>query len=101
MLNKTPLNSIHRQLGAKMSVFAGWEMSVHYAGPLQEHMAFRTRAGIFDISHMGEIEAKDQTRRQRFISLPATAVTGSRAPFLKKNIGLVYLPIERSSGLGI
>ena len=58
MLNKTPLNSIHRQLGAKMVAFAGWEMPVHYAGPLQEHMAVRTRAGIFDISHMGELEIK-------------------------------------------
>ncbi len=36
--------------------FAGWDMPVQYAGPLQEHMAVRTRAGIFDVSHMGEIE---------------------------------------------
>ena len=55
-LKKTALNAIHRQLGARMVAFAGWDMPVQYAGPLQEHMAVRTRAGIFDVSHMGEIE---------------------------------------------
>jgi aminomethyltransferase len=55
---KTPLNSIHRQLGARMVNFAGWEMPVQYAGPIQEHLAVRTRAGIFDVSHMGELEIR-------------------------------------------
>jgi aminomethyltransferase len=55
---KTPLNSIHRQLGARMVEFAGWDMPVQYAGPLPEHLAVRTRAGIFDVSHMGELEVK-------------------------------------------
>lgn len=55
-LKKTALSDIHRQLGARMVDYAGWEMPVQYAGPLQEHMAVRTRAGIFDVSHMGEIE---------------------------------------------
>jgi len=55
---KTPLNSIHRQLGARMVEFAGWDMPVQYAGPLPEHFAVRTRAGIFDVSHMGELEIK-------------------------------------------
>ena len=55
---KTPLNSIHRQLGARMVDFAGWDMPVQYAGPLPEHLAVRTRAGIFDVSHMGELEVK-------------------------------------------
>lgn len=57
-LKKTTLNSIHRQLGARMVDFAGWEMPVQYAGPMPEHMAVRTRAGIFDVSHMGELEIK-------------------------------------------
>ena len=57
-LTKTALNSIHRQLGARMVPFAGWEMPVQYAGPIPEHMAVRTRAGIFDVSHMGELEIK-------------------------------------------
>jgi aminomethyltransferase len=55
-LKKTALWEIHRQLGARMVAFAGWNMPVQYAGPLQEHVAVRTRAGIFDVSHMGEIE---------------------------------------------
>src|SRR5947208_8461782 len=59
-LKKTPLNARHRASGAKMVPFAGWDMPVEYAGPdggvVQEHMAVRTRAGLFDVSHMGEIE---------------------------------------------
>jgi aminomethyltransferase len=55
-LKKTELNPLHRQLGARMISFAGWEMPVQYSGPIPEHMAVRTHAGIFDISHMGELE---------------------------------------------
>ena len=55
-LRKTPLNAVHRQLGARMVDFGGWDMPVQYAGLVQEHMAVRTRAGVFDVSHMGEIE---------------------------------------------
>jgi aminomethyltransferase len=58
ILKKTALNTIHRQLGARMVDFAGWDMPVQYAGPMQEHMAVRTKAGIFDVSHMGELEVK-------------------------------------------
>ncbi len=53
---RTPLYEVHRQLGAKMIPFGGWEMPVQYAGILEEHRAVRERAGLFDISHMGEIE---------------------------------------------
>jgi aminomethyltransferase len=60
LLRKTSLNAIHRQSGARMVDFAGWEMPVQYAGPIQEHMAVRTRAGIFDVSHMGELEIRGQ-----------------------------------------
>ena len=55
-LKKTPLNARHRSLGARMVEFAGWEMPVEYSGVSDEHMAVRTRAGLFDVSHMGEIE---------------------------------------------
>jgi aminomethyltransferase len=55
---KTALNAIHRQLGARMVDFAGWDMPVQYSGPLPEHLAVRQRAGIFDVSHMGELEIK-------------------------------------------
>lgn len=57
-LRKTALNSIHRQMGARMVDFAGWEMPVQYAGPIPEHLAVRCRAGIFDVSHMGELEVR-------------------------------------------
>jgi aminomethyltransferase len=55
-LKTTPLNARHRALGARMVGFAGWDMPVEYAGVSEEHNAVRTRAGLFDVSHMGEIE---------------------------------------------
>jgi len=55
-LKKTPLNARHRALGARMVEFGGWDMPVEYSGVADEHMAVRTRAGLFDVSHMGEIE---------------------------------------------
>jgi glycine cleavage system T protein (aminomethyltransferase) len=55
-LKKTPLNARHRASGAKMVPFGGWDMPVEYSGIVNEHMAVRTRAGLFDVSHMGEIE---------------------------------------------
>lgn len=55
ILKKTPLNDVHRALGGKMVDFGGWDMPVQYpAGVIEEHMATRTRAGLFDVSHMGE-----------------------------------------------
>ncbi|MEK6223950.1 MAG: glycine cleavage system aminomethyltransferase GcvT [Thermodesulfobacteriales bacterium] len=57
-MKKTALNSIHKELGAKMVEFAGWEMPVQYEGVRQEHFAVRKSAGLFDVSHMGEIEVK-------------------------------------------
>ena len=56
VLKKTPLNARHRASGAKMVNFGGWDMPVEYSGISQEHMAVRERAGLFDVSHMGEIE---------------------------------------------
>ena len=53
---RTPLHGRHAALGAKMTPFAGWEMPVQYAGIAEEHMAVRQAAGLFDVSHMGEIE---------------------------------------------
>lgn len=55
-LRKTPLNARHRASHGRMVPFAGWEMPVEYAGIASEHEAVRTRAGVFDVSHMGEIE---------------------------------------------
>jgi aminomethyltransferase len=56
VLKKTPLHARHVALGARMVPFGGWEMPVEYSGITDEHMAVRTRAGLFDVSHMGEIE---------------------------------------------
>lgn len=52
---KTALYDKHRQLGAKMVDFAGWEMPVYYSGIIEEHVAVRERVGLFDVSHMGRI----------------------------------------------
>ncbi len=55
-LKRTPLHDRHVAAGAKLVPFAGWEMPVQYAGIRAEHMAVRERCGIFDVSHMGEVE---------------------------------------------
>ena len=58
-LKQTPLNAMHRRLGGRMIDFGGWDMPVQYpAGTVEEHQATRTRAGLFDVSHMGEIEVR-------------------------------------------
>jgi aminomethyltransferase len=51
----TPLADRHRALGAKMVEFAGWSMPIQYTGILEEHRAVRSRAGLFDLTHMGEL----------------------------------------------
>lgn len=53
---RTPLYPVHIEAGARMVPFAGWEMPVQYRGVLEEHRAVRTRVGLFDVSHMGELE---------------------------------------------
>ena len=54
-LKRTPLYASHIALGARMVPFGGWEMPVQYSGIIEEHRAVRTRAGLFDVSHMGEV----------------------------------------------
>jgi aminomethyltransferase len=54
-LKRTPLHARHVQAGARLVDFAGWEMPVQYRGVIEEHMGVRQRAGLFDVSHMGEI----------------------------------------------
>jgi aminomethyltransferase len=56
---KTPLNSVHREMGGRMVDFGGWDMPVQYpAGTVEEHLRTRTRSGLFDVSHMGEIDVR-------------------------------------------
>ena len=55
-LKRTPLDSLHRELGAKMVAFAGYDMPVQYSGGvLAEHVHTRSQAGLFDVSHMGQV----------------------------------------------
>jgi aminomethyltransferase len=55
MLRRTPLTAVHERLGAALTGFAGWLMPLRYGGETAEHNAVRTAAGLFDLSHMGEI----------------------------------------------
>jgi len=57
-LKKTPLHPVEHQLGGKMVDFGGWELPVQYSSILDEHEAVRTHAGLFDVSHMGEVTVK-------------------------------------------
>ncbi len=57
-LRRTPLYGLHEAAGARLVEFAGWEMPVQYAGVIEEHLAVRRQAGLFDVSHMGEIEIR-------------------------------------------
>src|SRR5438132_10487619 len=58
-LKSTPLNSIHRKLGGRMVEFGGWDMPVQYAaGTVEEHVRTRKHAGLFDVSHMGEVDVR-------------------------------------------
>src|ERR1700676_4037962 len=60
-LRKTPLNALHRRLGAKMVNFGGWDMPVEYpssGGLIAEHKAVRASVGLFDVSHMGDIRIR-------------------------------------------
>src|SRR5690242_3494398 len=54
-MKRTPLFSAHQKLGAKLIEFGGWEMPVQYTSITDEHLAVRKAAGVFDISHMGEV----------------------------------------------
>src|SRR3954464_15716627 len=55
-LQRTPLYDRHVAAGPRLVPFAGWEMPVQYTGIRDEHIAVRTGAGVFDVSHMGEVE---------------------------------------------
>jgi glycine cleavage system T protein (aminomethyltransferase) len=58
-LKQTPLNSVHRRMGGRMVDFGGWDMPVQYpAGTIEEHLRTRRHAGLFDVSHMGEIDVR-------------------------------------------
>src|SRR5688572_28604371 len=57
-LKRTPLRDFHAAHGARLVDFAGWEMPVQYRSILEEHKAVRRTAGLFDVSHMGEVDVR-------------------------------------------
>jgi aminomethyltransferase len=91
-LRRTPLFARHVDASAKIVPFAGWEMPVQYAGIREEHIAVRTSCGVFDVSHMGQIETSGPGAAallQRLISndVSALAVGGSQYAVLCREDG--------------
>ena len=83
-LRRTPLFDRHREAGARLVPFAGWEMPVQYEGIRQEHVAVRTGAGVFDVSHMGEIETSGPQAEdflQRILSNDVTRIADHGAQY--------------------
>src|SRR5579872_1005489 len=78
-LKATPLNAVHRRMGARMVDFGGWDMPVQYSGVLEEHRAVRQHAGLFDVSHMGEIEIRGPEALGLVDSVSTNAVSKLRA----------------------
>jgi aminomethyltransferase len=86
-LKRTPLHDEHEKAGARLVPFAGYEMPVQYEGVKAEHEAVRQRAGLFDVSHMGEVvfRGPDAERAvQRLV--PATSSPGDRAGRLRRRL---------------
>jgi aminomethyltransferase len=83
-LRRTPLFERHERAGARLVPFAGWEMPVQYEGIRQEHVAVRTGAGVFDVSHMGEIETSGPEAEaflQRILSNDVTRIAEHGAQY--------------------
>jgi aminomethyltransferase len=91
-LRRTPLYDRHVQAGAKLVPFAGWEMPVQYAGIREEHLAVRSGCGVFDVSHMGQVETRGPQARdflQRVLSndVDKIAVGGAQYSLLCREDG--------------
>jgi aminomethyltransferase len=83
-LKRTPLYECHVKAGARMVPFVGWEMPVQYRGVIEEHRAVRTAVGLFDVSHMGEIEVTGERALdlvQHVTSNDASKLTAGRAQY--------------------
>jgi aminomethyltransferase len=88
-LRVTPLNSVHRGLGARMVDFGGWDMPVQYSGILEEHHAVRRAVGLFDVSHMGEIEIRGP-EALALVNYVTTNDAGKLDPGRAQYSGLLY-----------
>jgi aminomethyltransferase len=83
-LRRTPLHDRHQAAGARLVPFAGWEMPVQYEGVRQEHMAVREAAGVFDVSHMGQVETSGPDAEaflQRLLSNDVTKLAEGGAQY--------------------
>lgn len=83
-LLRTPLYELHRRLGARLVPFAGYEMPVQYAGILAEHAAVRSAAGLFDVSHMGQIHLDGPgavAAAERLLSCPVASLRPGRVRY--------------------
>ncbi|ANB60939.1 glycine cleavage system aminomethyltransferase GcvT [Anoxybacteroides amylolyticum] len=84
MLKRTPLFSLYAQYGAKTIDFGGWELPVQFSSIKEEHEAVRTRAGLFDVSHMGEFEVKGKDSLsflQKMMTNDVEKLTNGRAQY--------------------
>ncbi len=79
-LKRTPLHAVHVSMGAKMVDFGGWDMPVQYSGIIDEHQAVRKAVGLFDVSHMGEIEIRgpEAARLVDYVTTNAASQTAHR-----------------------
>ena len=91
-LNRTPLYEVHKQLGGKTIEFGGWEMPVQYSSIIDEHLTVRSNVGIFDVSHMGELEI----RGPGSLSLIQKLITNDAAKLVDGQI--LYTPMCTETG---
>ena len=93
--HETPLAARHEALGARMIDFAGWRMPVQYSSILEEHRAVRERAGLFDLSHMGELWVEGQEAAS---ALDAALVSApSRLAVGRAHYSMIVAPTAASS----
>ncbi|PUU90859.1 MULTISPECIES: glycine cleavage system aminomethyltransferase GcvT [Halanaerobium] len=91
-MKKTPLNQVHKNMGAKMTDFGGWEMPVEYTGIIEEHKAVRNKCGLFDVSHMGEILVSGKNAKKSLQKIIANDLNK-----LEKG-KIIYTPICKEDG---
>jgi len=91
MLKRTPLYESHKNLGAIMVDFGGWEMPIQYTAIIDEHLATRAKAGLFDVSHMGEITVRGSLAKQVLSKL----VTCNMEILKPKKTAYTFLPNEK------
>ena len=92
MLMRTPLYEKHKSLGAKMVDFGGWEMPIQYTSIIEEHTATREKAGLFEVSHMGEIIVKGKNAKE----VLNTLITNDINSMISKKV--MYSPITNEKG---